>query len=293
MADRATLSLTETQTHDPRFVTVDSITNTLGLLAERIHQHPLAADICDDVLRANYAHSDVFAAVATESLAYSTLQAGPDFQRWLAVQSPRDITHVDDPVLIDRAGDTLGIRLNQPDRHNAFSNTLRSGLLDALRLAEIDHKIARVELRGNGKSFCSGGDLKEFGTFDNPAAAHLARTRYSPALHLARLGDRLREGLFAHVHGATLGSGLEMAACCGHVAADPLTVFRLPELDLGLIPGAGGTVSIPRRIGRWRTAYLVLTGESVDAETALEWGLIDSIRPRDVEVADPTRTLGL
>jgi enoyl-CoA hydratase/carnithine racemase len=73
-----------------------------------------------------------------------------------------------------------------------------------------------------------------------------------------------------------LGSGLEMAAFCGRIMAAPDSVFGLPELSLGLIPGAGGTVSVTRRIGRWRTAYLVLSGLSIDADTAVTWGLADS-----------------
>ena len=74
-----------------------------------------------------------------------------------------------------------------------------------------------------------------------------------------------------------LGSGLEMAAFCGWVDAQEDSVFGLPELSLGLIPGAGGTVSVTRRIGRWRTAYLVLSGRTLGAETALAWGLVDAI----------------
>jgi enoyl-CoA hydratase/carnithine racemase len=77
------------------------------------------------------------------------------------------------------------------------------------------------------------------------------------------------------VHGQVLGSGLEMAAYCGWVQARPGAVLGLPELGLGLIPGAGGTVSITRRIGRWRTAFLVLSGRTIDPPTALRWGLID------------------
>ena len=74
-----------------------------------------------------------------------------------------------------------------------------------------------------------------------------------------------------------LGSGLEMAAFCGRVSADPQTRMGLPELELGLIPGAGGTVSITRRIRRWRTAYLFLTGVLIDARQALQWGLVDEV----------------
>ena len=79
------------------------------------------------------------------------------------------------------------------------------------------------------------------------------------------------------LHGRVLGSGVEMAAFCGWVVCSPETVFGLPELQLGLIPGAGGTVSITRRIGRWRAAYLFLSGQSIDADTALDWGLVDAI----------------
>ena len=121
-------------------------------------------------------------------------------------------------------------------------------------------------LTGNGPSFCSGGDLAEFGTFSDPASAHLARTRYSPALTLDAVTSRLGPACRAEVHGQVLGSGLEMAAFCGRVAASPDAVFGLPELSLGLIPGAGGTVSVTRRIGRWRTAYLVLSGATLDAD---------------------------
>jgi enoyl-CoA hydratase/carnithine racemase len=68
-----------------------------------------------------------------------------------------------------------------------------------------------------------------------------------------------------------------MAAYCGWVQAHPDAVLGLPELSLGLIPGAGGTVSITRRIGRWQTAYLVLSGRTIDTATALRWGLVDEV----------------
>ena len=79
------------------------------------------------------------------------------------------------------------------------------------------------------------------------------------------------------MHGQVLGSGLEMAAFCGRVEADPGSQIGLPELAIGLIPGAGGTVSVTRRIGRWRTAYLVLSGQRISATTALAWGLVDTV----------------
>ena len=79
----------------------------------------------------------------------------------------------------------------------------------------------------------------------------------------------------ARVHGPCAGAGIELAAFAGTVVAEAGTTFRLPEVGMGLIPGAGGTVSIPRRIGRWRTLYLALTGQPLDVATALAWGLAD------------------
>ena len=165
-----------------------------------------------------------------------------------------------------------------PQRHNAFSTDMRAALLEALEVARLDRSITEVVLTGNGPSFCSGGDLAEFGTFADPASAHLARTRHSPALVLDELTARLPRHGRAEVPGQVLGSGLEMAAYCGWVQAHPASVLGLPELSLGLIPGAGGTVSITRRIGRWRTAYLVLSGRTIDSATALRWGLVDEVQ---------------
>ncbi|HRD62678.1 MAG TPA: enoyl-CoA hydratase/isomerase family protein, partial [Nocardioides sp.] len=77
--------------------------------------------------------------------------------------------------------------------------------------------------------------------------------------------------------GACIGAGIEIPAFAETVVATPDAWFRLPELSMGLVPGAGGTVSIPRRIGRWRTAWLLLTGRDLAAATALEWGLVDVV----------------
>src|SRR6202000_364296 len=145
---------------------------------------------------------------------------------------------------------------------------------EALTVGQLDPSVSGIVLSGNGPSFCSGGDLAEFGTFSDPTSAHLARTRHSPALALDAVTARLGAACRAEVHGQVLGSGLEMAAFCGRITAAPDSVFGLPELSLGLIPGAGGTVSVTRRIGRWRTAYLVLSGATLDADTALAWGLV-------------------
>ena len=273
---QATFTLTEDDTDDRRAITVPSIESAIAELADRVDRGPLAAAVCDDVLRSVDPTGPALPGVVTESLAYSTLQGGPEFARWLAERGPARMPDTADPVQAYRDGNTLRIAFNRPERHNAFSTNARAALLEALTVARLDPSVDEVVLAGNGPSFCSGGDLAEFGTFSDPASAHLARTRYSPALALDALTARLGQACRAEVHGQVLGSGLEMAAFCGRIAAAPDAVFGLPELSLGLIPGAGGTVSVTRRIGRWRTAYLVLSGQTVRADTAFSWGLVDA-----------------
>lgn len=276
-SDEAAFTLTEEPCDDRRVVTVPSVEAAVTELTARLERFPLAAALCDDVLRTIDPDGSTLAGVVTESLAYSTLQSGPEFTRWLAERGPARMPDIADPVHAVRDGNTLRIAFNRPSRHNAFSTDARAALLEALAVAQLDPSVDEVVLSGNGPSFCSGGDLAEFGTFADPASAHLARTRHSPALVLDALTSRLGPACRAEVHGQVLGSGLEMAAFCGRVEAQPDSVFGLPELALGLIPGAGGTVSITRRIGRWRTAYLVLSGQTVGVDTALAWGLVDAV----------------
>jgi enoyl-CoA hydratase/carnithine racemase len=258
-------------------VTVPSVAASTEELVQRVDRWPQAAATCDDVLRSLHPGTPTWSGLVTESLAYSTLQSGREFTDWLARRGPASSPSTPDPVLVERQGDSLSIWLNRPARHNAFSTDMRQALLEALTIAQLDTSVHQVVLAGKGPSFCSGGDLAEFGSFEDPASAHFARTRYSPARALDELSARLGEGLQARVHGQVLGSGLEMAAFCGRVEAHPESHFGLPELALGLIPGAGGTVSITRRTGRWRTAYLVLSGRTITAATAREWGLIDAV----------------
>ena len=216
---------------------------------------------------------DVEAALAFESAVYSTLQAGPEFAAWRK-QAPYEPS--DDPgptVITDRSASELRISLNRVHRHNAISTRLRDELSAALHLAIADDTITSVRLNGNGPSFCSGGDLGEFGTRPDPATAHITRLARSPA----RLIHQLRERVTVEVHGSALGGGIEMAAFASRIIAHEDSQFGLPEVGLGLIPGAGGTVSLPRRIGRQRTAWLGLSSRLIDARTALAWGLVDEL----------------
>ncbi|MEU6642867.1 enoyl-CoA hydratase/isomerase family protein [Saccharomonospora sp. NPDC046836] len=235
--------------------------------------NPQATLVLAHILRAT-GQLDVPAALDAESFAYSTLLGGAEFATWLARRRARPLPpQVHDPVLLSRDGALLRITLNRPQRRNAYGRELRDALVAALQLAELDSTIDKVVLDGMGPSFCSGGDLDEFGTTPDLATAHLVRTRAGAALPMHRLADRLE----VHVHGSCVGAGIELPAFAGRVVAHPDTTFRLPEVSMGLIPGAGGTVSLPRRIGRWRTLHMALSGRPLDAVTARSWGLIDAV----------------
>jgi enoyl-CoA hydratase/carnithine racemase len=216
---------------------------------------------------------DVSAGLVAESLAYSMLLGSGEFAGWRARTPVRSVPEVSDPVLLERDGDRLLVTLNRPERRNAFGRAVRDGLLSALTVAELDASVFEVDLRGAGPAYCSGGDLDEFGSTGDPAVAHAVRLQASAGAAVHRLRDRIRP----HLHGACVGAGIEVPAFAGHVVAQRDAWFQLPELRMGLVPGAGGTVSIPRRIGRWRTAWLGLSGARLDAVTALSWGLVDEL----------------
>jgi enoyl-CoA hydratase len=246
----------------------------LAAILETCERAPLAALVLAQLLRGSLSRSIVEGLLA-ESLAYSTLQAGPEFAAWSKGRSAKQREPETEPALrITRTAGALSLQLNRPAKRNAFSAELRDALCEALALVIQDESIERVTLSGAGPSFCSGGDLDEFGSLPDPATAHAVRTTRSPARLLAAAAPRVR----AVVHGACVGAGVELPAFAARVVALEGASFWLPELSLGLVPGAGGTVSLPRRIGRQRTAWLALSGRAIDAETALAWGLVDELR---------------
>jgi hypothetical protein len=245
----------------------------LDAVLATVERHPLAATAVALLLRHSEGRS-VAGGLVAESAAYSTLQGGPEFAAWRADHPRRAVPPEAAPaVLCERDGPRLEVTLNRPERRNALSARMRDALLDALAVAALDDTVTEVHLRGRGPSFCAGGDLDEFGTFPDPATAHLVRLGRSAGAAIHAVADRV----VAHLHGACIGSGIELPAFAGRVLAAPDTTIALPEVGLGLVPGAGGTVSLPRRIGRHRTALLALARPSIDAPTARAWGLVDEL----------------
>jgi hypothetical protein len=246
----------------------------LDRVEENLVVRPIAGATLALLLRAAPRRSVADGLVA-ESAAYSVLQAGPEFAAWRSANPPRTDRDDGPRVRVDRAGDTLDITLTRPDRLNALDAQMRDELVEALALAAADPGITSVEWRGEGRSFCAGGDLDEFGSRPDPASSHLVRLQRSIGRALAQL----EKPTIAYLHGPCMGSGIELAAFTSTVVASPDTTFALPEIGLGLVPGAGGTVSLTRRIGRLRTARLAFSAEAIDVTTAKEWGLVDRIGP--------------
>ena len=255
-------------------VVVEDGDRTLGRIEENLAEHPVAATTLALLLRGQHRLS-VDEGLVAESAAYSVLQSGPEFAAWRAAHPVRADRDEGPRVRLDREGDILSLTLTRPERLNALDALMRDELVEALTLAAADAGVARVELRGEGRAFCAGGDLAEFGTRPDPATAHLIRLERS----IGRALSRLKKRTVTYVHGACMGSGIELAAFTDTIVAAEDTQIALPEIGLGLVPGAGGTVSLPRRIGRLRTAWLAFSGSTIDGATAKEWGLVDDLGP--------------
>lgn len=243
-------------------------------LCSNIERTPIAAMTLVQVLRCTE-RLPAAEGLLVESLAYATLQAGPEFKKWSLANPPTavEISDVGPPLLTEREGDTLRVQLNRPSRRNAISVEIRDALTELFQLVTADTSLQQVTISGSGACFSIGGDVDEFGTTPDPARAHAIRSIRLPARYLIACADRVA----FHVHSACIGAGIEIPAFGHRVTAARNAFFQLPEVRFGLIPGAGGCVSISARIGRQRAAYMALSGKKINAATALEWGLIDEI----------------
>nr|WP_184019851.1 enoyl-CoA hydratase/isomerase family protein [Sphingobium boeckii] len=244
---------------------------TLEAILEAVRDQPAAAAVLVQLLRL-IEGMELQAALVAESMAYGLLQGSDGHAQWLAAQTVAS-TAPPGRVVMERREKVLDIRLDRAAAHNAIDRIMRDGLREAFELAALDPEIERITLRGAGKTFSLGADLSEFGTTRDPATAHAIRMQTLPAHVMARCCHKLE----VHVQGGCVGSGLEMAAFGRRITASPTAWFHLPELAMGVIPGAGGCVSLSRRIGRQRAALMMLSGKRINARIALDWGLIDAI----------------
>ena len=166
------------------------------------------------------------------------------------------------------------IFLNRPGKSNALDTALLDALLGALKKVRASEGVRAVVLGGNGKSFCGGADIHELARLTPPSARRFIRRIHACC-------DALRSlpvPVVARLHGAVIGAGLELAASCDLRVAAEGTRFAMPEVKLG-IPSVVEAALLPRLVGAGRAAWLVLTGDAIDARTALEWGLVEELAP--------------
>ncbi|HEE1220691.1 TPA: 2,3-dehydroadipyl-CoA hydratase [Klebsiella pneumoniae] len=170
-------------------------------------------------------------------------------------------------LLIHRHGRVLQLTLNRPQARNALNNALLTQIAEALEAAAVDDSVGVCVIRGNARFFAAGADLNEMAEKDLPATLDDIRPRL-----WARI-DAFTKPLIASVNGYALGAG------CDLIVAGDNARFGLPEITLGIMPGAGGTQRLIRSVGKALASRMVLSGESIDARQAQQAGLVSDIHP--------------
>ncbi|MBV7377844.1 3-hydroxyacyl-CoA dehydrogenase NAD-binding domain-containing protein [Maritimibacter dapengensis] len=185
-----------------------------------------------------------------------------------------DATSINDVISLERVGEIALVRIDNPPV-NASAQPVRQGLIDAVTAANADDAVKVIAIYAAGRTFVAGADIREFG-----------KTPLEPSLpDTINTIEASEKPVISAPHGTALGGGLEI--CMGTHARVGVKGLRvgLPEINLGLLPGAGGTQRGPRLMGMKHTLDMSLGGTMVPGETAAEWGLIDKIEdgePRDV-----------
>jgi enoyl-CoA hydratase/carnithine racemase len=181
-------------------------------------------------------------------------------------------------LIYEKKDDIAYVTLNRPQALNVYNIQMRDDLYEVLSAIKDDSEVKVVIFKGAGeKAFCAGADLSEFLTAPSPIVAR--RVRFERDVWGLFLS--IPQPLIAALHGFVLGSGIEIALCCDIRIASEDTKFGLPEVGLGIIPAAGGTQTLPRIIGRGRALEVLLSSRWVNAEEALQYGLVNRLVPKD------------
>lgn len=250
---------------------------------ELAYRHPFAALAIDSQIRVG-ASSSVHDALVAESFTMSMLVSSDDYRQWHREDAAQRLQPAGEaPVHVSREGAITHIVLGWPAKGASPRSFPDRGLVNAL-LAEADGDgDGPIVLSASGPDFCAGSYGEGGQTAADPAGAHLMRLLASLGTAAYRVHDRLR----VEVTGRCVGRGLGVTAFGWHIRASADSTFVLPQISMAMLPGAGASVSITRRIGRWRTAYLALSGAAIGAATALDWGLVDEVvGPALPQVAD-------
>jgi len=188
-------------------------------------------------------------------------------------------------VISERDGPVGVVTLNRPKQLNALSSAVLAELADALEAHDHDETIRAIVLTGGTEVFAAGADLKEFSA--RSAVEMLSGNRVS-------LFDRVRTlgtPVIAAVSGYALGGGCELAMMCDMIVASETAKFGQPEINVGLMPGAGGTQRLTRTMGKYKAMEIVLTGLFIDAHEAERHGLVNRVVPAQ-RVVEEAKALG-
>lgn len=176
-------------------------------------------------------------------------------------------------LLSERQGRVLTLILNRPQARNALDNAQLERLATALEQARDDATVGAVVITGAGRGFAAGADLKEMARLD------MAATLQDPRPGLWARVDRFPKPLLTAVNGYALGAGFELALLSDIIVAGDDARFGLPEITLGIMPGAGGIQRLLRAVGKGLASRMVLSGEPIDAREALRVGLVSQLCP--------------
>ena len=190
-------------------------------------------------------------------------------------------------LIYEKEGAIGCVTLNRPQSLNAYNIQMRDDLSVVLRAVRDDDEVRVVLFKGAGeKAFCAGADLTEFLTAPPPVSAR--RIRFDRDVWGLFLS--IPQPLVAVLHGYVLGSGIEMALCCDMRIASDDAHFGLPEVELGILPAAGGTQTLPRLVGQGKALEMLMSGRRINAQEAWESGLVNRVVPKSrlLEIAKKT-----
>jgi len=172
-----------------------------------------------------------------------------------------------------KEGDIVWVTLNRPEKANALSSSLLTDILEALEAAECDPNVKAVILRGEGKHFCAGADLRELVDGGAHAIRHLLDLFREVCIRF----ERSTLAIVGVAHGAVRAGGLELLLACDAVVASEDATFGDAHVLRELLPGGGSSVRLPRTIGHQRAKWLILSGATITAREACEWGIVRQI----------------
>lgn len=167
----------------------------------------------------------------------------------------------------------LQISFNRPEQLNALSHNVLENLYQILQKAKFDSTVKAILITGEGRGFCAGADIKQLADLSSTAGLQFAR--YGQLV--LNLLENLGKPSVAAIHGFALGGGCELAMAATMRIAAEKTVFGQPEINLGVIPGFGGTQRLSRLIGKGRALEICLTGKRFNATDALKWGFLNEV----------------